>query len=590
MDPRLYRAAVEGDISLLHEVVVEQPIEHIPELLLQNITAQKNNVLHIAVRSSHWKFVSHVIGQCPSILAQTNSNGETPLHIAAKEGLLRMLYFMVICLCNVNVGAKATEELLKMKLLVDEDPFSYDVERGPEAEFHYFQTKFKGPIRTVPHILQASPLSVYSGSAARTTLHQAIIANNGLDICVWAETFPEMIKKKDAFGWTPLHYASYFGFSHSVRILLGIDKSCAYEPNKSGMYGHLIAAHEGHDSVIREFYEHCPDCFELLDSQGRAALHISAESGESNEVVYFLLQKTHHHINLQDDRGYTPFLLASKSQNQSILESLRNHPKIHGIGSGIFERQVEAFLVANEDETATSLEIKVPQNSKKAKQKVGASQIWQLQSKGNEAGEARKDDISRRLKDKASIHLLVATLIATVSFAAGINMPGGYKGDGPYQGMANLTKKPVFQVFVVSNSLAFCFSAASIAIHFMIIIERRVINRAVLLLCALFLTFVGLVGMVTAFISGMIAVLAASVAVWVTFSIIGCCFFLVLYVIIGPPFRNRRVSVDVNKLQRAGDGQEKDPSVSENINELHDKEDESQFLYKLTHVLLRGSK
>ncbi|XP_043713184.1 protein ACCELERATED CELL DEATH 6-like [Telopea speciosissima] len=532
MDPRLYRSAVEGDIFLLRKVVIQAEQ---PDLLLYNITTQKNNVLHIAVRSSRKEFIKHVIRICPSLLAQPNSNGDTPLHIAAKEGLLEMLDLLVQSLCSVNPNVTTTivtEELSKMILLLNGYPSLYVAESG-------------GPLRVVPFILEASPLSLYTNSAGRTTLHQAIIANSSdSDVRGWAETFPEMIKKKDEYGSNPLHYASYFGFSNSVFILLQTDKSCAYEPDMSGMYAHLLAAQKGHDSVIRELNEHCPDCFELFDSQGRSALHIAAESVESERVFWFLTEKTHHHINLQDKRGYTPLLLASKNQNESVLASLRDHPKVRG--SAVLERQLEVLR-------------QVADESGREAGKVDISIV---------AG------LSRRLKDKANIHLLVATIIATVSFAAGINMPGGYKGgDGPYQGMATLTKKAAFQVFVVSNSLAFCFSVASIAIHFMIIIECRVINRAVLLLCALFLTFVGLIGMVTAFISGTIAVLASSGALWVASSIICCCFFLVFYVVIGPPFRNRR-----------GDGQEKD------INQLHDREDESPFLYKLTDFLLEDSK
>ena len=54
-------------------------------------------------------------------------------------------------------------------------------------------------------------------------------------------------------------------------------------------------------------------------------------------------------------------------------------------------------------------------------------------------------------KDRTETLLLVATLVATVTFAAAFTMPGGYKDSG---GMAKFLEKPMFHVFVISNSIA----------------------------------------------------------------------------------------------------------------------------------------
>ena len=54
-------------------------------------------------------------------------------------------------------------------------------------------------------------------------------------------------------------------------------------------------------------------------------------------------------------------------------------------------------------------------------------------------------------KGRTETLLLVATLVATVTFAAAFTMPGGYKESG---GMAKFLEKPMFHVFVISNSIA----------------------------------------------------------------------------------------------------------------------------------------
>ncbi|XP_039162881.1 uncharacterized protein LOC120290615 [Eucalyptus grandis] len=58
--------------------------------------------------------------------------------------------------------------------------------------------------------------------------------------------------------------------------------------------------------------------------------------------------------------------------------------------------------------------------------------------------------------------LLVAGLIATVSFAAAFTVPGGYNDDG----MAVHAGRPFFKTFVMSNNFAFLFSAVAIFLHY----------------------------------------------------------------------------------------------------------------------------
>jgi len=63
---------------------------------------------------------------------------------------------------------------------------------------------------------------------------------------------------------------------------------------------------------------------------------------------------------------------------------------------------------------------------------------------------------SKETDDKKLIDtpLIVATLVATVTFAAGFTLPGGYKQNDPEIGMAVLPHKWAFQVFVISNAAA----------------------------------------------------------------------------------------------------------------------------------------
>ena len=66
-------------------------------------------------------------------------------------------------------------------------------------------------------------------------------------------------------------------------------------------------------------------------------------------------------------------------------------------------------------------------------------------------------------EEMPEVNLLVATLVATVTFAAAFQLPGGHNDNG----LAILRKNTDFRSFMEFDSLAFGFSASSILIHFL---------------------------------------------------------------------------------------------------------------------------
>ncbi|KAG5607895.1 hypothetical protein H5410_029387 [Solanum commersonii] len=73
------------------------------------------------------------------------------------------------------------------------------------------------------------------------------------------------------------------------------------------------------------------------------------------------------------------------------------------------------------------------------------------------------------------MHLVVATLLVTVTFAAGFTLPGGFESDKDShdKGMAILTKKSAFCAFVVTDAIAFVCSAGAVFSYFVTAMIHR---------------------------------------------------------------------------------------------------------------------
>ena len=122
-----------------------------------------------------------------------------------------------------------------------------------------------------------------------------------------------------------------------------------------------------------------------------------------------------------------------------------------------------------------------------------------------EAGEVRVEEIKGKYYEKLShVFLVISTIIATLSFTAAINPPGGYKD----KGIAFLRENGNFKKFMLFDLLAFGFSSSSIIIHCLaayLSATRATYPRQL----AYLLTFVSILRMTSAFWSGIIAIYGA---------------------------------------------------------------------------------
>ncbi|KAK6929191.1 Ankyrin repeat, partial [Dillenia turbinata] len=536
MASSLYRAIIEGNTQKLEQ---EKQLD-------SQTTPNKNTVLHVAAEFGKTQCAEVILKACPSLLKQVNFKGETALHVAAREGHIDVVEALIAGAKALNeeleIGIGAARDLLGMtnnkkntalheavrnrhlevvKSLLEEDSeFPYlgnDAEETP-----LYTAAERGYGELVHAILEACKSPAHDGPKGRTALHAAVLCNDKgmIEDILRKSLFP--VKEADEHGWTPLHWAAYFDRPLIIIQLLQHDESMAYLKDKEGMTALHVAAIRGSMDSLKELITKCPDCVEMVDEKGRNALHVAVEKGQKSVVNYILENPLLGSlINEEDINGNTPLHLLAASRH--YIPKLIRHPK------------VDKKAVNNAHLTVLDI---IPTSTLKTKDtedairdqliKAGATSAWRnLHDQKEEEKDKAEEEEMEILKKVGDTHLIVAALIATVTFAAGFTVPGGYDGnEGPNQGMAILSKKTAFKAFVVSDTIAMVLSTTAVFIYFVMAMRNEVAKLTIFLASAAFLLILASAAMVIAFMTGMYAVLGHSSELATATLVIASSFFI----------------------------------------------------------------
>ncbi|KAK2641598.1 hypothetical protein Ddye_023361 [Dipteronia dyeriana] len=251
---------------------------------------------------------------------------------------------------------------------------------------------------------------------------------------------------------------------------------------------------------MRELISECPDCCELVDKRGRNVLHFALES-RNKKAVKLVLKKPWlgNLINEKDKNGNTPFLHAASIGYYDLRDprvdmqvfnrygvdmQVFNHHNhnaadIVSAKEHISEWLPDIFLWVLENyKVKRGLRMLVSENDNigerkdegntvksKSKSKSKEDDGNQMSSKSNN-GEGENRSIANLMKKPRQNDLVAATLIATVTFAAGFTVPGGFVADkGPDQGAAILTRNTAFRAFVILNAISMVLSSRAVIVH-----------------------------------------------------------------------------------------------------------------------------
>ncbi|XP_052302556.1 uncharacterized protein LOC7497373 isoform X2 [Populus trichocarpa] len=272
--------------------------ETFPSLItIQN--SQKDTILHLAAREGK---ASHTIKSLaesnPSLMRKTNTKGNTPLHDAVIKGNKELAIFLV----------SKDPEVAYYNNKNGRSPLYLAVENGNKKEILDYLLKTEASF----------PIESEDGDAlpkGKSPVHAAIEQRNRDILEKIEKAKPELLCLTDKELGNSLHYASSRGFLEGVQFLLQKFLNGAYKRNHEGNYPIHLACKNDSVDVVKEFLKITPYPKEFLNKKGQNILHVAAENGQGNVVRYILEQYqkiVEPLLNEMDEDGNTPLHLAAR--------------------------------------------------------------------------------------------------------------------------------------------------------------------------------------------------------------------------------------------------------------------------------------
>ncbi|KAG8366158.1 hypothetical protein BUALT_Bualt17G0046800 [Buddleja alternifolia] len=353
--------------------------------------------------------------------------------------------------------------------------------RSPKGNTFLHLAAKHGNQNIVEYIAEKSPqLNMLRNSNGDTALHVA--ARAGHESVVKAlllnikrrseEEMKNLLWVANERGNTALHEALINGWESVATYLISLDHELSHYQNMKGEHAVYLAAKADFANCVALIFasstdkERMTDLFkikcpiqaaimkknkeELLDSYGRNILHLAALNGRSNVVSYILdnpdLEEL---INMEDTHGDRPLHLATKHW----------HPKI--VNDLTWDKRVDIKLVNDMGMTALDIAEHYMPPYPEYRQRLTWAALRAAGTPRSMSREIRRLQSSEvgssaeTYKERVNTLLLVSTLVATVTFAAGFTMPGGYNSSSDRDpGIATMLRHIAFQMFVLCGAIA----------------------------------------------------------------------------------------------------------------------------------------
>ncbi|CAF1920593.1 hypothetical protein HID58_049344 [Brassica napus] len=463
MDPKTMSAVRAGNVNYLRDNY--SYVRLAPRL----VTNHGNTMLHLAASSGHASLVRYLINECPSLLMKSNLMDEVVLHVAARTGHLDVTLHLVGFIKEISRNAVGVAKRIYFAKNKNQDTALHVALKEKHMLVASYLVSAEKDLSFVANSDGFSPLylAIEAGQAdlvaamchqssdlrskvgGRSIVHAALKAKRKDILTALLSKDASLIDLRDE-GRTCLSFGASIGYYKGICYLLDKYLDMVYLSDDDGLFPIHMAAKYGHVKILEEILKRCPEALELIDKDGQNVLHVAARNGKLEPIKFILRiykdKNKNKLINEQDVDGNTPLHLATKNW----------HPKV--VSMLTWDNRVDLKKTNNKGFTALDVAEDNIVSDYVFHQRLTWLALWSGGTPRSPTTNDRRIIMKLadggRYKDQVNTLLLVATLVATMTFTAGLTLPGGYNGSAPNLGMAVLTKKTAFQVFLVCDTLA----------------------------------------------------------------------------------------------------------------------------------------
>ncbi|KAG6598604.1 Ankyrin repeat-containing protein ITN1, partial [Cucurbita argyrosperma subsp. argyrosperma] len=379
-----------------------------------------------------------------------------------------------------------------------------------------YEAAIEGNVTTLLELLRQDPMllaRVNLNDFNETPLHVAALLGHVGFVDEILKRRPQLAKELDSRRFSALHLAAAEGFVEIVKLLLRVDADMCFVCNQDGRNAIHLAAVRGRLDVLAELVRVRPAAARMAVDGGGTVLHLCVKYNQVEalkKLIETVAVDDSHFVNAQDDYGFTILHLAVSMKQLQAVEYLINHTRIkvnakttNGLTALDILTQshrdlkdmdiAETLTAANAIRTTPKKPSSLSRSSSSpsscvSKMEKTQSWKWLLSAVFHNGDWWFFNQKSEWLRKQDSL-MVVASLIATMAFQAGVNPPGGIWQDDKASGNPNqpagtsiFAGKHIqtYNKFLVFNTMGFMTSLIAILMIITGLPEKRIFMRVLI--------------------------------------------------------------------------------------------------------------
>ncbi|KAK9144698.1 hypothetical protein Sjap_004601 [Stephania japonica] len=308
-----------------------------------------------------------------------------------------------------------------------------------------FEAARTGNVVDFFQLLEEDPLQLHAVAllSGDTPLHIASMTGHLDFVKEMTRLMPGFARELNQDGFSPMHLAAANGYLEIVRELLKIDNNLCRVKGRERRTPLHFAVVKGRVEITNELLSSCPESVEDVTIGGETVLHLAVMNHqfEAVEVMIEKLKQLNKEnlLNWKDEQGNTVLHLATYTKQREVIELLLCNDSVsravevnamnasnltaldilQGLPREISSGHIETILLCAGATRSQDVAIPVLANERRNVASPSRSPFCQLVDyfkfqKGRDSP-----------SDARTVLLVIAVLIATATYQAGLSPPGG---------------------------------------------------------------------------------------------------------------------------------------------------------------------